>query len=131
VAEVIAPGICLPAVGQGALAVEIRDGDAAVAELVSRLDRPHERAAVTAERAFLRRLEGGCQVPLGALGEVAGGNLRLRGVIASLDGSAVLRDETAGPVEAAEEIGVRLAEKLLGRGAAAILEQVRLASNAE
>lgn len=125
VTQIIPSDICLPAVGQGALGIEIRNGDERIEGLVSKLNDPVTNAAVTAERGFLRRLEGGCQVPIGALGEVEGGKLHLTGVIASLDGKEVLRDKEVGPIENAQEIGNKLAENLLERGAAAILDKVR------
>ncbi len=130
VTEIIPPEICLPAVGQGRLAVEIRDDDKAMKELLRHLDRPEERTAVSAERAFLRRLEGGCQIPAGALCEISDGKLRLQGLVASLDGSTILRDEATGPLDMALDIGEKLAEKLLSYGAAAILKKARLDCNA-
>ncbi len=126
VAEVLPLETCLPAVGQCALGVEIRSGDERLKKRVASLDDLPTRLAVTAERSFLRHLEGGCQVPLGALGTLRGANtLRLEGMIASLDGGTLLRDTEEGPAREAREIGVRLAQKLLARGAGAILEEVR------
>ena len=125
IAEVIPVDVCLPAVGQGALGIEMRTGDKAVAELLRGIDDPSTHAAVVGERAFLYRLEGGCQVPIGALGQIIEGELRLQGLIASLDGTALLRDAVSGQPDQAAELGVLLAERLLSRGGDAILEKVR------
>ena len=116
---------CLPAVGQGALAVEIRQGDGEIAALVSRLDNRDVRAGVTAERAFMRALEGGCQAPVGAYGVVERGKLWLRGAVAALDGSRVIRVELRGDAAQAELLGARLAEMAIERGAREILEAAR------
>lgn len=116
---------CLPAVGQGALAVEIRQGDGEIAALVSRLDNRAVRAGVTAERAFMRALEGGCQAPVGAYGVVERGKLWLRGAVAALDGSRVIRVELRGDAAQAELLGARLAEMAIERGAREILEAAR------
>lgn len=117
--------IMLPAAGQGSIGVEIRDGDREIQELVSVLDDREARLAITAERAFLRRLEGGCQIPIGVLGMVENGKLQLRGVIASLDGKKVIRSELSGQPEEAEEVGRQLAENMLAAGADVILAEVR------
>jgi hydroxymethylbilane synthase len=115
----------LPAVGQGAVAVEVRTGDQAVLEMAERLNDVTTRTCVTAERAFLRRLEGGCQVPIGALASVEGGSLKLEGLVGSLDGSVVFRDSVIGDVDEAEGLGFRLAESLIERGAATLLDEAR------
>jgi hydroxymethylbilane synthase len=81
--------------------------------------------AVTAERAFLRRLEGGCQVPIGALAELSGGELILQGMVASIDGVVMFRARERGNPAGAEAIGTTLAEKLLQQGCGSILEQIR------
>jgi hydroxymethylbilane synthase len=124
VAEVLDPERCLPAVGQGALAVEGAGDDRRLRELVAVLDHPPTRLAVLAERAFLRRLRGGCQVPAGALGHVAGDRLGLDGVVCPLDGSALFREVAVGPIAESEAIGDRLAEDLLAQGADRVMAQV-------
>lgn len=117
---------CLPAAGQGALALQIRAGDRDTAGLLAPLDHAPTHLAVEGERAYLRRLQAGCQVPAGVLGEILPGDiLRLQGVIASLDGRTVLRHQLKGPAAAARELGIELAEKLLNLGGAAILAAVR------
>jgi len=112
----------LPAPGQGALGIEIRSGDGSLADLLRRaLDHPHSSAAARAERAFLKELGGGCRLPVGSLGTVEGGELRLRGAVAAVDGSGVLRDEERGPVLSPESVGERLGYRMLRSGAAELM----------
>lgn len=115
--------VMLPAVGQGALAIEARDGDEPVlAILRAALEHAPTRAATTAERAFLARLEGGCQVPIAGHATLSGDTLWLRGLVASVDGREVVRGERSGPAADAAALGLALAEELLSRGAKALLE---------
>jgi hydroxymethylbilane synthase len=123
--QVIPFGIMLPAVGQGAMAVEVRADDTKVREIASVLDDTETRNCVTAERAFLRRLEGGCQVPIGAMARVEGDRIYLEGVVGSLDGDKNLRDGITGDIADADALGTRLAEQMLEKGAGEILEEVR------
>ena len=109
--------------GQGALGLECRTEDRDTLSCASRLDHPETNRAVRAERALLRRLEGGCQVPVGALARVRGGAISLEAVIASLDGRETVRGEASG--EDPEAPGVRLAEDLLNRGGEDILQDIR------
>lgn len=125
VTDIIAFGQSLPAVGQGALGIETRAGDTRVNRMVAALDDPVTNAAVTAERAFLRRLEGGCQVPIGAYGRLEGDELVLEGVVAGLDGKQLLRNCVRGAKEEAAALGEKLAGLLIDQGAAKILTQVR------
>lgn len=118
----------LPAAGQGAIAIEIRRGDAEVGEVVGALDCPDTRAAVVAERALLREVEGGCQVPLGAHAVVIGDHLALEGVLASLDGRKHVRLRLEGPKAKPEALGIALGIELLASGGRAILEEVRAAA---
>jgi len=121
----------LPAVGQGALAVEMRADDARVAALVAPLNDQPTALAVRAERALMRALEGGCQVPIGALGEIDGERLHLRGFVGSLDGRHAVRAELVGSAREPESAGITLAERLRAQGAEEILAAVRgLASSA-
>jgi len=115
----------LPAVSQGAVGVQIREDDSEVAEWVGTLDHSQSRVATTAERALLRTLEGGCQVPVGALGELAEDLLRLRGVVCSLDGTRGTEGEIEGAPEEAEALGVALADQLLRSGGGEILGEIR------
>jgi hydroxymethylbilane synthase len=111
----------LPAVGQGALAIETRSDDAVVNEIVHSLEHEATRLACTAERAFLKGLGGGCLVPIAAHATIEAGTMLLTGLVASPDGSEALRDRQIGPSSDAEEIGQRLADLLLSRGADRIL----------
>jgi hydroxymethylbilane synthase len=111
----------LPAVGQGALGLEVRTGDQDLLDLLAFLDDSPTRLAVTAERAFLARLEGGCVVPVAALGRVAGDSLHLEAMISDLEGRRLLREGRTGPVTAAAELGTRLAASLLAQGGGEIL----------
>lgn len=117
--------ICLPAVGQGAIGLEIRSADEEMAEIVRQLNDVPTEVAVGAERVLMKRLQGGCQVPLGALGLVENGNLKLTAVVASLDGRRLIRDESGGSFSKPEEIGRQLADKLLKQGATEILAEIR------
>ena len=119
--------VCVPAPGQGIIAVEIRTGDTRVTELVSRIDDRTSGAALTTERAVVRRLGGGCQMPIGAYAQIDGDRLRATATVVSLDGARAERAEAEGPVADADGIGVRLAEQLLALGAGEILEIVQRA----
>ncbi|MCU0490851.1 MAG: hydroxymethylbilane synthase [Chloroflexaceae bacterium] len=137
----IPPEVMLPAVAQGALAIECRADDAETQRLLSVLDDGPTRVAVLAERAFLRRLEGGCQVPIAAYATLDRrpetgdrsqqnlrsqiSNLQLHGLVASLDGSHVVRGDTSGSPDEAERLGTALAERLLAEGAEQILAELR------
>ena len=121
---ILEPDIMLPAVGQGALCLESRTNDASTSEVVAVLDHPVTHLAVMAERAFLHRLEGGCQVPIAAHATIEKEELKISGLVAELDGSRLIKDKMAGPCDQATDLGVRLAEKLLARGADAILERL-------
>lgn len=125
--EYLAPEICLGAVGQGALALETRAGDDLI-DAVAFLHHPVTAHEVAAERAFLRRLGGGCLVPAGARAQFDDGRISLAGVVADPDGGKLLRDEIAGDATLAERLGEQLAIRLLDMGAGEILLQQRGAS---
>jgi len=114
----------IPAIGQGALGIEIRSADARTREAVSFLDDRETSIAVRAERGFLKRLEGGCQVPIAAHGRVEGNEVRLVGLVGRPDGSEILRAGRSGPVSDAEGLGAALADELLSRGGKEILDEV-------
>jgi len=114
----------LPAVGQGALALEARADDGELRERLDALNDPDSSRAVASERAFLGRLEGGCQVPIGAYAEVSGNQLRLRGFVGSVDGTRTLKRAAAGRANAPYELGLALAEEMLSEGAADIVREV-------
>lgn len=123
ITEYLPPHICLPAVGQGALAVEIREGDRNIEEMVSALDHLPTRQAITAERVFLKCLGGGCHTPIAAYAEVKDSLLELNGMVASPSGNRLLRAGDTGQAEAPEELGQRVAERLLSMGAEEILAE--------
>jgi hydroxymethylbilane synthase len=126
ISRVVPPDWILPAVGQGALAVSARADRTDVLELASRIEHPPSRIRIAAERAFLKTLRGGCQVPAGALAEVIGGGaVWISGVLAAPDGSRCIRGEAAGNGKDAEKIGRLLAEDLIARGGAAIIDALR------
>ncbi|MFQ5932534.1 MAG: hydroxymethylbilane synthase, partial [Nitrospiraceae bacterium] len=124
VTEYLPPEVSLPAIGQGALGLEGRRDDAFLRDLVMRFDHPPTRTAVAAERGLLERLQGGCQVPIAAHAITKGDTLILDGMVASVDGTRLIRDRIQGPVSDARELGVQLAERLLSRGADAILTEI-------
>ncbi len=123
ISAAIAQEEMLSAVGQGSLGVETRSDDAETNALVVRLDDPRTRAAVLAERALLRSLGGGCQVPIAAHATVEGGRLKLDGLVATLDGTQVLRDSLGGDAADAARVGEKLAARLLERGAGELLKE--------
>lgn len=118
------PELSLPAVGQGVVSIECRANDVATHSLLAPLEHSATRICVSAERAFNAALEGGCQVPIGGYAELRGKRLRLRGLVGDPDGSRVIRDDIEGLATQAEQLGAQLAEKLLARGARAILDKV-------
>jgi hydroxymethylbilane synthase len=124
IAQYMPVEVSLPAIGQGALGVEIREDDDATREAVSFLDDRDTSLAVRAERAFLKRLEGGCQVPIGAYGRVQGDAILLEGMVGRPDGSLVIRESERGEAKDPEALGVALAERILAGGAKAILDDV-------
>ncbi|MBI5582333.1 MAG: hydroxymethylbilane synthase [Deltaproteobacteria bacterium] len=117
------PEFCLPAVGQGALALEIRDPDPGTWEWIAFLHHEETSLCTRAERAFLKRLEGGCQVPLAGQARIAGDRLILTGLIAGLEGEALFREQQAGPLSGPEALGAALADLLLQMGGREILEK--------
>ena len=121
ITEIFEADVMLPAVGQGALGIETRQDDAETSRLVAALDDHETRACVTAERALLHELQGGCQVPLGASGRLLNGVLRLEAAVFSADGSDYVRNDECGSPREARAIGVRLGQSLLERGADRIL----------
>ncbi|MGO9096253.1 MAG: hydroxymethylbilane synthase [Bryobacteraceae bacterium] len=123
IAELLPVELMCPAVGQGALAIETRDQGPA-AEICAQLEHSGTRAEVEAERAVLRTLGGGCQVPIGAHARSSGGDLRLLGVVASPDGTRIVRREASGPALNALSLGQELGEQLLANGGREILKEV-------
>jgi len=128
IALALDPDVCMPAPGQGIIAIEIRDDDARVRERVARIDDPAAAAALAAERSLVAALGGGCQTPIGALARPAlddEASLELSGLVISLDGARSLRQRARGPRHDPGGLGRRVAEALLEAGAADILDEAR------
>jgi len=126
--QILPPEVSLHAVGQGALGIECRQGDAEILPLLQALEHAPTKARCLAERAFLRELEGGCQVPIGVNTVISGEQLTLTGVVASLDGQTLVKDTVSGPTTEAEAMGTQLAQTLRSQGAQAILDEITAAN---
>jgi len=129
ITELIPTDVLVPAVGQGSVAVEIRSNDTDVAAIVARLDDAETRSCVMAERALLRRLEGGCQVPIGGYATVEDETLTLDGIVGSLDGKRIFRETRSGQASEPEHLGEYVAQALLDQGADSVLNESRAAAN--
>jgi hydroxymethylbilane synthase len=127
ITAMIPADVCVPAPGQGIIAIEIRDDDARAARAVASIDDPEAAAALRAERAVVSRLGGGCQMPIGAMAEIADGGLSLRGVVVSPDGGRIVRASASGSCAEAEGLGRQVADELLSGGAGDILADVQRA----
>ncbi|MBP2675959.1 MAG: porphobilinogen deaminase [Deltaproteobacteria bacterium] len=124
VSQFIPVELMLPAVGQGVLGIETRKDDARVRGAIDFLNDPVTGCEVGAERSFLKRLEGGCQLPIAALAKKTGESITLEGLVGSEDGRVMIRDAVKGAADAYEAVGRELAEKILARGGRAILDEV-------
>ena len=124
ISHTISEDMVLPAIGQGALGLEVRSDDHDTVAILDFLDHEPTRLTVKAERAFLKELEGGCQVPIAAFARLIGTKLHLKGLVAELDGSGLVMDEITGTAAQAGRLGVELARKLLASGADKILKHV-------
>jgi hydroxymethylbilane synthase len=122
ISEVLSPQICLPAIGQGALAVETRSRDTELNELMARLDDPETRSAILAERSLLTALQGGCMVPIGGWARMERNEFVLEACVASVDGGDYIRERGSGPPDQPETLGQSVARALLDAGAVRILE---------
>lgn len=122
--EIIPTTVCLPAVGQGALAIECRSDNKEVRDMLAFLNDLPAKQATDAERAFLGLIEGGCQVPIGVHAEVENDNVKIEAVIASLDGSKVLRNNITGPAVNAADLGRKLGQQMLAEGGEQILADI-------
>ncbi len=122
--QILPPEVSLHAVGQGALGIECRADDNELITLLKAIEHPQTRDRCLAERAFLRILEGGCQVPIGVNTEINGDNLTLTGIVASVDGQKLVKDSITGAANNAEELGAELAEHLRQQGAQEILAEI-------
>ena len=122
--EVLSPEISLPAIGQGALGIETRMDDEEVEERIQFLNDAPSATVISAERAFLKRLGGGCQVPVAAFGQITGSTLRIDGMVGATDGKRLIKHHLEGLIQEATFLGTQLADILLTRGAKEILEEV-------
>ncbi len=125
ITQLLAPDICLPAIGQGAIGIECRSDDGPTNERIAVLDHEPTHICITAERALNERLEGGCQVPIAGHARLtADGGLSLEGLVGQPDGTEIIRGARTGSREEAAAMGYELADELLSRGAAAILREI-------
>jgi hydroxymethylbilane synthase len=124
ISEVLSPEVCMPAVGQGAIAVECRLKDTEAADILAPLDDAETRTAIIAERALLGALQGGCQVPLGAWARIERGELVLEACVCSADGVQYVKQRATAPPDQAAQLGEHMARLLIDAGAQAILEEV-------
>jgi hydroxymethylbilane synthase len=125
ITDILPLELMLPAVGQGALAVECRASNQRALEILRCFHHHPTALTVTAERALLRYLEGGCQIPIGAYGQIIGDELRLDAMIGSLDGKRIVRGKKIGTIADAEQIGIDLAKELLKKGGKEILDKIK------
>jgi hydroxymethylbilane synthase len=125
ITQIIPVEIMLPAVSQGVMAVEVREGDEDIISLLNVINNKQSETETSAERSFLRALEGGCQVPIGVYSKIENNILKLEGMVASIDGRIMLRDKISGDINKSENLGTELAEKLKNQGAAKILNEIR------
>jgi len=124
ISEVLSPDVCMPAVGQGAIAVECRLRDSEAGDLLAPLDDAETRAAIIAERALLSALQGGCQVPMGAWARLERGELMMDACVCSVDGGQYVKQRATAPPDQAAQLGEHMARLLIEAGARTILEEV-------
>jgi len=124
ITEILPPDISLPAIGQGAIGIECRVDDEWVNKLIAALNHPETFTCVKAERAFLRKLEGGCQVPIAAHARLSDGRIVMHGLVGSISGDKIIKSSIEGDAVHAETLGVELAEEVLSKGAKEILDEV-------
>jgi hydroxymethylbilane synthase len=124
ITELLDTGISLPAIGQGAIGIECRVHDPQVNEWIAFLRHPDTFDTVAAERAFLTKLEGGCQVPIAGYAVIEAAEIHLRGLVGSVDGKELIRDDIRGPRTEAEALGIELGARVLAAGGKRILDEV-------
>jgi hydroxymethylbilane synthase len=124
ITEILPTDVSLPAIGQGAIGIECRISDEGVNSLIAGLNHPETYTCVKAERAFLRKLEGGCQVPIAAHARLASGRMVMQGLVGSISGDQIVRGSIEGDPVRAETLGLSLAEEVLSKGAKEILDEV-------
>ena len=124
ITEILSPDVCLPAIGQGAVGIECRVDDEFINNILRKLNHEATSICVRAERAFLKKLEGGCQVPIAAYAELKDGDIVIKGLVGSMKGETLIKNVMQGKPGDAESLGKSLAEKLLSMGAGKILAEV-------
>ena len=129
ITEIIDPDVIVPAVSQGAIAIEIRENDPKIKTLIDKVNHQPTMLAVKAERVFLNSLEGGCQVPIGCYSKVTNERYKIVGFVSDLDGSLMLRDSMEGELSQAQDIARALAENFCKKGALEIMQKIRSANN--
>jgi len=129
ITEIIDPEVVMPAVSQGAIAIETRLNDPEIDLLMAKINHQDTWDTITAERAFLAHLEGGCQVPLGCYSKLENGILNMGGFVASIDGKKYIREDVSEDISKGAEIGIQLAEKMLAKGAGEILNEIKSTNN--
>lgn len=129
ITEELSYDVCLPAVSQGVIAVETRSNDSEIIALVQLIHDKESEICVTAERALLRALEGGCQIPIAGYAHIEGMEVVLDGLVGTIDGTTIIREQARGHITQAELVGEQLAEKLSTKGGKEILEQIRMEMN--
>lgn len=125
ITEIIDEKVIMPAISQGAIAIEIRKDDKEILKILNSINHLNTWKAILAERSFLRTLEGGCQVPLGAYTIIEGTQITLHGFVSSINGQTMLKDSVIGTIENPEACGIVLANKLIEKGALTILENIK------
>lgn len=125
ITEIIEPEIMIPACGQGAMAIEIKDNNPEIEKLVNEINHNETMITSSAERAFLNALEGGCQIPVGSTCKIVGKQVKITGFVSSIDGSNFLKESASGPVQNAKQIAIDLAKKLFAAGGKEILDSIR------
>ncbi|MDA3930751.1 MAG: hydroxymethylbilane synthase [Prolixibacteraceae bacterium] len=125
ITEIIDAKEIMPAIAQGAIAIEVRENDPEVMEILEQINHQPTWIAILAERSFLRTLEGGCQVPLGCISEIEGTTITLSGFVASIDGKKQIKDTAIGSTKDPEACGIELAKKLINKGASIILNEIK------
>jgi hydroxymethylbilane synthase len=129
ITEIIDPDVIIPAVSQGAIAIEIREGDSVIQSLIDKINHPPTLIAVAAERVFLNSLEGGCQVPIGCYSTVSADHYKITGFVSGLDGTRILKDSMEGWISDATSIARSLAERFCAQGALDIIRGIRSINN--
>ena len=129
ISEILDPSIMAPAVGQGAIAIEIRENDPEIESLIREINHLPSFVVVKAERVFLSALDGGCQVPIGCFSESNGKSFKISGIVSNTDGSGMLKDSVEGDINDAEKTALLLAQRFLDKGAKEMIRKIRILNN--